>query len=411
MVSRLSLVDRIAVPLVLVALLVLANAVGNLSPYFYLIALLVVWPLLLGAGDGDAMMHPIGVGYLVAFLCLAVGLVGSAQHWGDLANLWNFLPFILFFPAYGLFNRNATRRGALIVASLALAGAAVSLLSAFYDVWGIGLHRARGFINLSNPFAMASVMLGFLSLMGMLSGRGLWRVVFLAGPVMGTWAAILAGTRSALIVAVGLTLIFAVFMGARLSRKGRLVWSVAMIALMLAGIFVLVVFADHMRALSGFSVIYEFLSDGTVRDHSTQVRVQLYIGGMRAFLDSPIFGFGWYDNVEAARQYMTPDVALEVEGWSHLHNDYLNFATLAGVFGIVAYGLYLGLPVVGAIKSVRDSQFAARFFGALTITGSYGIHGLFNTAFAAELLLCFGPVATAVLLGYCKDAPTRRKAS
>ncbi|MCD7058741.1 O-antigen ligase family protein [Pelagibacterium xiamenense] len=411
MEPRLAFIDRAIAPFVLVSLFVLANAIGNASPYLYLIALVLVWPFLLRTQNGrDALRHPVGLGYLVAFACLAIGFIGSAETWSDLSNLGNFLPLLLFFPAFALFDRSAGQNRTQIVAGFALAGAAVALASAVHDVWWLGLSRAEGFVNLTNPFAMASIMLGFLPLMGLLSGKGHWRFVFLLGPLMGTGAGVLAGTRSAPIVAVGLATIFAMFVAVRLPVKWRLIWGGIVALLALALVFAFIAFDDQMRALRGFNTIYAFLTEGTAPDNSTAIRIQLYIGGIHAFLDSPIFGFGWYDHVEAARQYMTPEIAEKVERWSHFHNDYLNFAALAGVFGIAFYALYLLLPVIGALKSVADSQYAARLYGALAITGSYALHGLFNTAFGAELLLCFSPVATAVLLGYCKDAPVRRQA-
>lgn len=404
--SPLAFADRVIAPFVLFALLVMANGIGNASAYLHLIALLLVWPFLLRTQGGrDALRHPVGIGYLIALACIAVGFVGSADSWGDLANLGNFLPVLLFFPAFALFDRKAGPHATQVFAAFALAGAAVALISATYDVWWVGHRRAVGFVNLTNPFAMASVMLGFLPLTGLLSGKGRWRLIYLLGPVMGTSAGILAGTRSAPLIAIGLTVIFALIVAVRLPARKRLILLAAAAFLALAAAFVFVTFDDQFRALRGVDTIYTFLTGGVIEDDSTQIRVQLYIGAIHAFLDSPIFGFGWYDHVEAGRQYMTPDIAAVVEGFSHYHNDYLNFAALAGVFGIAFYALYLLLPIFGAVKSPKDSQHTARLYGVLTITASYAIHGMFNTAFGAELLFCFSPVATAVLLGYCKDAP------
>lgn len=394
---------------VLTALLVLANGVGNASPYLYLTALLLVWPFLLRAPDGqDALRHPVGIGYLIALACIAIGFIGSASSLDDLNNLGNFLPLLLFFPAFALFNRQADINGTQVFAVFALLGAAVALASAIYDVWWMDLRRARGFINLTNPFAMVSIMLGFLPLMGLLSGTGRWRLVFLLGPVFGVGAGLLAGTRSAPLTAVCLAAIFAGFVAVALPKKIRLIWlgGIALAIVFIVSVFFL--FGENLRALGGVDVIYTFLTEGTVEDRSSEIRLQLYIGAIRAFLDSPIFGFGWYDHVEAGRQYMTPSVARTVANWSHFHNDYLNFAALAGIFGLAFYALYLLLPIWGAIKSVPDSQYRARLYGAMTISATYATHGLFNTAFGAELLLCFAPVATAVLLGYCKDKPANR---
>ncbi|WP_417583248.1 O-antigen ligase family protein [Pelagibacterium sp.] len=406
---RIAFAERTAALLVLSALLVLANGIGNASPYIYLVCLVLAWPFLLRDQNGrDAMKHPVGIGYLLAFACVAVGFAGSASSMEDVAHLGNFLPLILFFPAFALFNRQANSNGTQVFALFALLGAGVALASAIYDVWWAGLDRAKGFVNLTNPFAMASIMLGFLPLMGLLTGKGPWRLIFLLGPVFGIMAGLLAGTRSAPLIAVVVSTIFAGFLFFRLPKRLRLIWVGAIILVVVSVILALFAFGDNLRALRGLDVIYSFITEGTVPDRSSEVRVQLYVGAINAFLEAPIFGYGWYDHVEAGRQFMAPDVAELVAGWSHYHNDYLNFAALAGIFGLAFYALYLLLPIWGAFRSEHDGQFAARLYGAMTISATYGVHGLFNTAFGAELLFCFAPVATAVLLGYCKDQPTNR---
>lgn len=102
---------------------------------------------------------------------------------------------------------------------------------------------------------------------------------------------------------------------------------------------------------------------------------------------------------------LDPTIAEHVKGWSHLHNDYINFAALAGVFGLITYAIYLFVPIISTWRSVRDGQFHERLYGAFVMTTCYAIYGLFGSAFAAEMLLCFGAVFTAVLLGFCKDRP------
>ena len=83
----------------------------------------------------------------------------------------------------------------------------------------------------------------------------------------------------------------------------------------------------------------------------------------------------------------------------------LGAAALAGVMGLGAYFLYMAIPVVGAIRSIRDSQYVPRLFGACVVASCYAIFGLFDTSFSMELLLGFGPVCTALLLGFCVDQP------
>lgn len=104
-------------------------------------------------------------------------------------------------------------------------------------------------------------------------------------------------------------------------------------------------------------------------------------------------------------------IAAEVEGWSHLHNDYINFAAMAGVLGLLSYVIYLLVPIAATWGAPRDSQYHERLYAGVVIATCYAIYGIFGSAFAAEMLLCFGPVCTAVLAGFCADAPAAFDAS
>ncbi len=39
----------------------------------------------------------------------------------------------------------------------------------------------------------------------------------------------------------------------------------------------------------------------------------------------------------------------------------------------------------------------------------YAIFGMFDTSFSMEVLLGFGPVCAAALLGFCVDVPSRQR--
>ena len=388
----------------LVALFVLANAIGNASPYLYLLALLIALPFLLADPKARAAMNRWeSYGYAAAFLCIAIAYVFAKGGWSNFSNLGNFLPYLLFIPALGLLDGGSKPSNTARVATLALIGATIAAAVASYEKFALNHDRVVGFINTTNPFAMASVMLGFLSLMGFLALKDRRRYLFCLGPVLGTYAAILAETRAVMLIVLALCVVFAVCVGIQLSKRGRLVLLLTSLVGVLAGTAILLQLGATVRAFSAIESVQHFLTEGAAIDHSVAIRLELYRGGIMAFLDAPIFGYGSRHHVEAARPFMEPGIAAEVAGWSHLHNDYINFAALAGIFGLVSYGLYLLIPIVSTWKSVRDSQYQARCYGGWVVTVCYAVYGLFGSAFAAELLLAFGAMCTATLLSFCKD--------
>lgn len=390
----------------LAVLLVGADLIGNASTYVYAIILIASLPLLLGdARLRQSLRRPAALAYLASYLSLAIAFVCSAQSPWDLQYAGNFILFLAFSPAVALFSVNAGHRASETFGWFALAGAVGALLSALHDVYIIGFERAVGFINLTNPFAMASVMLGFLSMVGFFARRDHWRLVFLLGPLCACANSMLTGTRGAVVMIAALILVFLVFWGVTLDRRQKLI-VVTIGALLFAIIAAFsAVAGTHMRALSAFDALAVFVGKGQAIDFSTEIRLNLYYGGFRAFLESPIFGHGWWHHVEAARPFMSPEVQAYTVRWSHLHNDYVNFAALAGVLGLAAFAIYLIAPVWSAAVSRKDSQYIPRLYGAIVLTTCYAVFGMFDTSFSMEMLTAFGPVCAAALLGYCVDKP------
>ncbi|SDG88586.1 O-antigen ligase family protein [Pelagibacterium luteolum] len=407
MMAELGRTHVLATWIVLVALLALANLFGNASPYIYLAVLVAAWPVLLLDGEVRRSMNRWeSYAYLLAFLGLLIAFTFAAGGWEHFNNVGNFLPFLLFIPAIGLMNKSAGHGHTKVIAILALVGAIMSLGMALYDVSISGLPRAVGWVNTTNPFAVMCIMLGFLALMGFWAFSGWRRYVFFIGPVAGLYATVLAGTRSVLMIVMALAAIFIVFVAVRLAPRARIILAGAAIAGAGLAVAAIIVLGENVRAFRALESIYLFVAEGEAIDRSVAMRLELFRGGILAFLQEPIFGHGWRHHVEAARPFMIDTtIADDVAGWSHLHNDYINFAALAGVFGLLAYFIYLLVPIIATWRSIRDSQFHERLYGAFVMVACYAIYGMFGSAFAAEMLLCFGPVFTAVLLGYCKDDP------
>jgi O-antigen ligase len=408
MLSKLGVAPNVATWIVLVSLLAFANLIGNASPYVYLLVLLVAWPFLFMDEDARrAMNRWESYAYIAAFSLMLVAFIFAEGGWQYFENVGNFLPYLLFIPAIGLLNRSSRPGNSAIIATLALVGALIALSVAVVEVEILQLRsRVVGFVNTTNPFALMSTMLGFLALMGFWAVKDWRRYLYFIGPAAGIYATVLAGTRAVVLIAMCLTLLFLIFVAIRLSTKWRILIAVFAAVGLTAAISAVFLLGEDIRAFRAIESVYLFLAEGEAIDRSVAIRLELFRGGIMAFLDAPIFGHGWRHHVQAARPYMADaSIAQEVALWSHLHNDYINFAALSGIFGLGSYLIYLTVPVAATLNSVRDSQFHERLYAGLVVSSCYAIYGLFGSAFAAEMLLCFGAVFTGVLVGYCKDRP------
>jgi O-antigen ligase len=96
-----------------------------------------------------------------------------------------------------------------------------------------------------------------------------------------------------------------------------------------------------------------------------------------------------------------------LKGNKHLHADILDIGVSGGLVGLLAYGLILLAPLLGAIRSMRDSQYAARLTGAIVLSVGYFSCGLSYIMFGYEFHTTLYVCLTAIVLGFCRDQSGR----
>ena len=97
-----------------------------------------------------------------------------------------------------------------------------------------------------------------------------------------------------------------------------------------------------------------------------------------------------------------------LRGNHHLHADILDMGVAGGIMGLLAYGLILLAPLLGAFRSIRDSQFSARVTGAVVLSVGYAACGLTYLMFGYEFHTTLYVCLAAIVLGFCRDVSTDR---
>ncbi len=85
------------------------------------------------------------------------------------------------------------------------------------------------------------------------------------------------------------------------------------------------------------------------------------------------------------------------------HNDFINYAFSAGVFGIASFFAFLFAPLVGALKAPRDSLFGFRIEIILLMLALYSISGLTGGTLSHGLLISLYAMIGAIVLGAFRD--------
>lgn len=313
-----------------------------------------------------------------------LGLVLIALSYGfgsnsieGLTGLAFFAPLFAIWPLLTAADDMRSDDSSGLVAILALAGVAGAAVVAVLEVVATGAVRAGG--GVANPihFADVALLVGFLACAGLVAKAPLWRFLFLLGPVFATIAVVLSGTRGAVVAIVLMLAVAAVgLVVLRLvSMKTALV---ALTILVVGGVAGLVLGASQLSGIQRVIIdMGEVLQHGVPTDESTAIRLQMIDGGIKAFLQAPIFGHGPLAFANLANELS----GLPPSTWPHLHNDLADFAASAGVVGLVAYALFLLAPVIEVARSA-DSVARPRIMVLVTtLVAGFFVMGLTNAMF------------------------------
>ncbi len=367
---------RWALWLVLVLLFALPLVIGRNVTFIVLLGGLAVilTPSVLRARR-LAGSNPVDATFVAVFLAMAVAFVITAEDASDLAYILNFSPLLLAIPFRWQLQRIARMDAAVMIGWLSLAG---TIGAAGLAIVQIGIfHQARVGQPHMNTFhyANTTMLLGFTTLAGWFAPGTHRRWPFLLGPVIGIAAVLASGTRGAILAAPALVLIAFVFALVTAKNRRPIVYAGigGVVALGLLG--VLALYLGFGRTLEAFTASGNVVSGGEV-DSNISERLQMWLGGWRAFLASPLFGYGWVDMVPATYPHVEPGFEKTIRMFRHLHNGLISFAVAGGLVGVVSFIALSVAPILAVLATPRDSQFVSRLYLAVTLCAGYAVFQL-----------------------------------
>jgi O-antigen ligase len=391
--------------------LVLCCVLGLITPYLLIIVSIVIAArTAMQARLGEAW-HSTGARlFLLAFAIIAACFALTAQAPGDVLYAFNFIMLPLFGPITLELARGGHRGNGRRIAQMALAGTVLALAMALFRLMILGEPRADSLMFGAILLGNTAILLGFLSLAGLLiGGQGRW--VFALGPFVGVLVNALTGSRGPLLGLFPLILFATLFLGWRLRWKPYVILLITMGCL---GISVGIVLLTQSRAasiLEAFGTMFMLQptpevgadgSSGAALDGTANIRLVLWRAGYAAFLEAPWFGHGWARLMAAIVPHLSPEHLVHAR-LPHLHNDIINFAVAGGIVGIAAYLLLLVTPIAAAWRSPRDSLFHMRLYGCAVLVISYFFAGLTDLMFGFEFHTAIYVCLSAILLGYCRE--------
>ncbi|WP_084587695.1 O-antigen ligase family protein [Devosia riboflavina] len=306
----------------------------------------------------------------------------------SVASIGDFLPFALM-PIFALAVAPLSSAN-FTLKHFALLCLAASALAALVGLAGLMLGQDRVTAPEFSPihFATWAVTFGFMSLALTLSGKSPWRWIAWAGPVLGLLAALASGTRAALVIGCALALLYGC---AWVQRRAIPLWFKIAIPLGLMGAVLLAVYlanlAGFSRPWNALRAIAGVVTGDLGQDTSTAYRVEMLRAGWQAFLNAPLVGHGWHNQLQAAMPYLSQMArdGYAVEQWGYIHNDPLSLSVAAGIPGLVAYFLFMAMPLLAAFSRRNAGNWDVRLYLALSFTVGLFVSGMMDVLLMVEM--------------------------
>lgn len=336
----------------------------------------------------------------LGFMVLAISFAITAKKPNDLTYVINFLPFLLVLPLSAALSTRADKSHSLTVANYALAGTALALAGGLVQVMVFHIRRAEGWGSDPIWSASAAVTLGFVSLLGYIQASGWRRYLYLLGPVLALLVTIVNASRGPFLTVLVLAPIAVLII---VKHKVRTLL-IGIALLVLAFLFIRFVAPSGLeRMTSIFALLHDLVLTGDVKENSGGIRLIYWHASIQAFWEHPWFGVGWDHRIQAIRPFVSRKALVRAAQYRHQHADILGFGVAAGAAGLAAYAMIIVGPIVGALRSVRDSQYKARVVGCTLLSVSYFSAGLTNLMFGFEFHTMLYACTLAILLGFCRD--------
>ncbi|MHA6298286.1 O-antigen ligase family protein [Devosia sp. CAU 1758] len=351
-------------------------------------AIAFMWP-----GALRELVRPVAWMPLAGLALIAVAYTASAGVAG-LSGLLYFTPMLAVWPLLAAFRGTDLGEHGLLLGILALCGASGAAIMALSEVQATGTVRAGAAIANPIHFADVALLVGFLGLIGMAFARSYWRILFVVAPIMSVIAVALSGTRGAVVAVMAMLLAFAVSIAAvqLVSRRLVLAGTVVLVAI---GALALAVGGSQISGIERvLSDIAETLAHGAPTDNSTDVRLQMYLGGARAVLEAPIFGHGPLAFTAVADSLAD----MPFGNTPHLHNDIIDMAASGGILGLTTYFLMVLAPLVEAFRAPASAVRPWTIVLASTLVTGFFVMGLTNAMFGI-LTVTTSFAAVCVMIG------------
>lgn len=290
------------------------------------------------------------------------------------ANIWyfdvkireldNFTRFIVLLPVYFFIRKSELNCGYAFYGILA--GAIASFGIAYYQISYLDVDRAYGAVKIIS-FGGISTTLGLMCLAIALLGKTWWfRLLFLAGFVLGCTGSLLSESRGPWIALLTGLLTLGVVNPMSWSVKLRIATGLLALLVLVSSYTIPIV---KNRVDLTVTNINSYFSNNIV-DSPVAFRLETWRGSIIAFTENPVLGIGEGNFSKKMKQLAAQGrVHPVVLRFNHTHNEFISAALYRGIPGLLSVLLLFVVPLIYFIKSVKSVKSVKSDVTMLSISG------------------------------------------
>jgi O-antigen ligase len=299
---------------------------------------------------------------LAFFFSIVISVILSNNPIQGIHRIGSNIHFLVApFVAYGIYKSNVDLKH--IVFAIKLSVIVATVYAIYVNSPG------RLVVNADAPtiYGFIMVLFGFAIIIDVWTQSKKEKLFSIFIFILAMYSVVLSGTRIAWVIFV--VLFF----------SAMLIWSIRghltkkSLLLILIALAVVTAFSMNNKSFSHrIDVAFQEIKDYSVDSDSkgsVDLRLSMWSGGLTAFKQQPIIGYGYHNTgLEASRHVSGPYAKAFIKGQKMLHNDYVNSLVGFGILGLLALMALLFLPLTLFFKQLKaDKECARSAIGVLFI--------------------------------------------
>jgi len=298
---------------------------------------------------------------LAFFLSIVMSVILSENPVQGIGRIGSNIHFLVApFVAYGIYKSNVDLKHIVLAIKLSVM---VGTVFAIY----LGAGRAEVGSDSSTIFGFIMAFFGFLTIIDIWTQSNKEKLFSMFIFFLAMYSVLLSGTRIAFIITIALFFsVLFIWSTRRHLTKKRLLLIVTVLTVVTA--FCMNNKSFNNRIDTAFNQFKTFSVDTDSRG-SVGLRLSMWDGGLKAFKQQPIIGYGYQNTgIAASRHVSGPYAKAFIKGQKMLHNDYVNSLVGFGILGLLALLALLFFPLTLFFKRLKaDKDYTRNAIGVLFI--------------------------------------------